>query len=93
MNRMIAAGLAALAAIPLLAVSAGAQALQDETRDRVLLIHQSRGTLAPGTRPKCFPSNVDDTVARSQYRCPWEGPNGRPNYPTARSLWGLFGDY
>lgn len=73
--------------------AAGAQGLEDETRDRVLIIHQSRGTLAPGTAPKCFPPNVDDTVARSQYQCPWSRPNGQPRYPTARSLWGLLGSY
>jgi hypothetical protein len=65
--------------------------MQDETRDRVLLMHQSRGTLAPGTRPKCFPSNVDDAVARAQFQCPWDPPNGQPRFPSARSFWGLAG--
>ncbi|KAF0137202.1 MAG: hypothetical protein FD152_634, partial [Xanthobacteraceae bacterium] len=56
-----------LAAPPAFSRGAG---LEDETRDRVLLVHQSRGTLAPGTRPKCFPARMDDTVASSQYQCP-----------------------
>lgn len=67
--------------------------LEDETRDRVLLVHQSRGTLAPGTRPKCFPTRMDDTVASSQYQCPWDRPNGQPRLPTARSLWGILGGH
>jgi hypothetical protein len=87
------AALALIAAIGGPAATARAQGLDDETRDRVLIIHQSRGTLAPGTRPKCFPPNVDDTVARSQFQCPWERPNGQPRYPTARSLWGILGGY
>jgi len=90
MTRAIA--FAALA-IALSTGAAGAQGLEDETRDRVLLIHQSRGTLAPGTAPKCFPSNVDDTVAGSQYQCPTARRNGQPRYPTARSFWGIFGNY
>lgn len=92
MTRAIPTALAAL----LIAASAGAasaQVMQDETRDRVLLVHQSRGTLAPGTAPKCFPSNVDDTVAGSQYQCPTARRNGQPRYPTARSFWGVFGGY
>ena len=90
MNRMSAASLAAL----ILAASMPAFAqpiMQDETRDRVLLVHQGRGTLAPGTRPKCFPSNVDDAVARTQFQCPWEANNGRPRFPSAQSFWGLAG--
>ncbi len=79
-----------LAAPPALSRGAG---LEDETRDRVLLVHQSRGTLAPGTRPKCFPARMDDTVASSQYQCPWDRPNGRPRLPTARSLWGILGGH
>lgn len=66
---------------------------QDETRDRVLLIHQSRGTLAPGTRPKCFSANHDDRVAGAQFQCPWDPPNGQRQMPTARSFFGLFGNY
>ena len=90
MNRITTAGLAAL--IGAISMPAFAQPImQDETRDRVLLIHQSRGTLAPGTRPKCFPSNVDDTVARAQFQCPWEATNGRPRFPWAQRLWGLAG--
>lgn len=73
------------------ALPAGAQNFDDETRDRVLLIHQSRGTLAPGTRPKCFPTRMDETVASSQWQCPWDRPNGQPRLPTVRSLWGLTG--
>lgn len=91
MTRTIAAGLAAL----VVAASAGmasAQSMIDETRDRVLIIHQSRGTLAPGTRPKCFPPSVDETTARAFYQCPAEAPNGRRPYPTARSFWGLTGN-
>lgn len=92
MTRFLVAGLAALLSVgAVLPVSA--QSIQDETRDRVLLIHRQNGTLAPGTRPKCFPGNVDDTVASSQYQCPWDQPNGRPRYPTARSFWGLTGNY
>lgn len=75
------------------AVWARGSGLEDETRDRVLLVHQSRGTLAPGTRPKCFPARMDDTVASSQYQCPWDRPNGRRPLPTARSLWGILGGY
>mgnify|MGYP001472133251 CR=1 FL=1 len=90
MHRHIAPALLALALAAWPAVSHGA-GLEDETRDRVLLIHQSRGTLAPGTRPKCFPAWMDDTVAASQYQCPWERPNGQPRLPTARSLWGILG--
>jgi hypothetical protein len=75
------------------AALARGEGMEDETRDRILLVHQSRGTLAPGTRPKCFPTRVDDTVASSQYRCPWDRPNGQPVYPTARSFWGLLGNY
>lgn len=92
MTRILIAGLAALVTIGA-ALPASAQAMQDETRDRVLLIHRERGTLAPGTRPKCFPSNVDDTVARSQFQCPWDQPGGQPRYPTIRSFWGLTGNY
>lgn len=84
-----AALLALAAAMPAHAQSG----LDDETRDRVLLIHQSRGTLAPGTRPKCFPARMDETVASAQFQCPWGRPNGQPNLPTARSFWGLVGNY
>lgn len=90
MTRLSTAGLAAL----LLASSLPAFAqpvMQDETRDRVLLLHQSRGTLAPGTRPKCFPSNVDDAAARAHFQCPWDAPNGQPRFPSARTFWGLAG--
>lgn len=85
----------ALAALTLTASPGFARGggLEDETRDRVLLVHQSRGTLAPGTRPKCFPARMDDTVASSQYQCPWDRPNGRTRLPTARSLWGILGGY
>lgn len=81
----------AAAVVTMTLVAGRASPLEDETRDRVLLTHQSRGTLAPGTRPKCFPSGVDDTVAASQYRCPWERASRLPRYPTIRSGWGLFG--
>jgi hypothetical protein len=88
----------ALALAALVAISATAHvradpAMDDETRDRVLLVHQSRGTLAPGTRPKCFSAKIDDTVASSQFRCPWDPPNGQPRFPSALSLWGLLGNY
>lgn len=93
MNRICAAGLAAI----LLAGAGGSlraePSVLDETRDRVLIIHQSRGTLAPGTRPRCFPPSVDETVGRSQYQCPYDAPSGRPPYPTARSLWGILGSH
>lgn len=93
MTRLAAACLAAL----LVASAGGAlraePSMLDETRDRVLIIHQSRGTLAPGTRPRCMPPQVDETVGRSQYQCPFDAPSGRPAYPTARSFWGLFGNY
>ncbi|WP_439572209.1 hypothetical protein [Phreatobacter sp.] len=93
MKHIAVAGLAAIL------LAAGGSAVRaepsvlDETRDRVLIIHQSRGTLAPGTRPRCFPPSVDETVARSQYQCPFDAPSGRPPYPTARSLWGIFGNH
>ena len=92
MIRVIAFGFAA-AMLVSAGIGAKAQGLEDETRDRVLLVHQSRGTLAPGTRPKCFPARVDETVASSQFQCPWDAPNGRRPYPTARSFWGVFGNY
>ncbi len=86
----------AVLALSLLAASAAAlparaQTFDDETRDRALLLHQSRGTLAPGTRPKCFPARMDETVASSQWQCPWDRPNGQPRLPTIRSLFGLTG--
>lgn len=63
----------------------------DETTDRVLILHASRGTLAPGTKPKCFSPNMDETSTRAFLQCPWEPANGRPRAPTARSLFGLLG--
>ncbi|QCI65070.1 hypothetical protein [Phreatobacter stygius] len=86
----------AFATLLLLAAAVPAHAqpgLDDETRDRVLLVHQSRGTLAPGTRPKCFPARMDETVSAGHFQCPWDRPSGRPNLPTARSIFGLLGNY
>jgi hypothetical protein len=86
----------AFAALFLISAGLPAQAqtrLYDETRDRALLVLQSRGMLAPGTRPDCFPPQVDQTVASSQFRCPWDPPNGQPRFPSALSLWGLLGNY
>lgn len=75
-----------------LSCAASAQpAMLDETRDRVLVIQQTRGHLAPGVQPKCFPSYMDETVSRAFFRCPNEAPNGRRDLPTVRSFWGLIG--
>jgi hypothetical protein len=93
MTRIAAAGLAALLLTGTGGIARAEPSMLDETRDRVLIIHQSRGTLAPGTRPRCMPPQVDETVGRSQYQCPWDAPSRRPPYPTARSFWGLLGSY
>lgn len=84
---------AAVLTLPATLPARAQSGLDDETRDRVLLTLQSRGQLAPGTRPKCFPAGMNETVTTGQFRCPWDRPNGQPRLPSAQSLWGILGNY
>lgn len=85
--------LATVLALPAALPARAQSGLDDETRERVLLTLQSRGHLAPGTRPKCFPAGMNETVTASQFNCPWDRPNGQPRLPSAQSLWGILGNY
>ena len=85
--------LATVLALPAALPARAQSGLDDETRERVLLTLQSRGHLAPGTRPKCFPAGMNETVTAGHFRCPWDRPNGQPRLPSAQSLWGILGNY
>lgn len=83
-----------LAGAPLVAAAqTGPGGLDDEIRDRILISLQQRGGLAPGTRPKCFPAHINDTVAAARFQCPTAAPNGQQRFPSAQSLWGILGRY
>lgn len=90
-SRPACLGLALLAAASLPVPAVAQVNANDEVSDRIMIIHQQRGTLAPGTRPKCFGPGMDETVSRAFFQCPWDRPNGLPRPPTIRSLWGLTG--
>ena len=64
----------------LLALAAPARAGTDDGgngrfhADNYLILHRSRGTLAPGTGPSCFEADRDPVVQSYYTDCPAHGP-------------------